>query len=171
MTTQLQALVRPFPSKFVKGNPSGGGSYVAHDVVEQRIMHALGRPPKTTLVEVTRGFVPGKAPNPKGSSQRAKDGTPDLPNAIVGIVLRMEATVDGEPWWAEECGDCEDPHNWPHDGARQKDAFSDAYKRCAMRLGVALHLWAQGEFYIDKALAADLESPAANPTLDAEAPA
>lgn len=154
----MQALVRPFPAKFVKGNPSGGGSYVAHDVVEQRIIHALGRPPKTTLVELLRGFVPAVEPDPRAkddpkASKRKRFGCPELAAAVVGVVLRMEATVDGEPWWAEEVGDCEDPHNWPHDGARAKDAFSDAYKRCAMRLGVALHLWAQQDFYIDKALA------------------
>lgn len=146
--SQLAKLVCPFPDKVVKTNPSGGGSYVAHPVVEQRIIDALGHPPSTSLVEVTRGHVAAIAANPQGSSKRAKEGRPALENAIVGIVLRMEATVDGKPWFAEEAGDCEDPHNWTTDGQRQKDAFSDAYKRCAMRLGVALHLWAQDAFYL-----------------------
>jgi hypothetical protein len=54
--------------------------------------------------------------------------------------------VDGIPVRVEEVGDCEQPHNWPHDGARLKDAMSDSLKRCAMRLGVTLHLWSGDEF-------------------------
>lgn len=147
----LTKLLHPFPGSMIERNPSGGGSYVAHPVVEQRLLDVVGIP-KTTVVQIIRGDVPGKAPDPKGSSARAKAGTPDLRDAVVGVVLRMEATVDGEPKWAEEAGDCEAPHNWPHDGARLKDAMSDAYKRCAMRLGVGLHLWAQEHFYLGSKL-------------------
>lgn len=151
----LTKLLHPFPSSMVERNPSGGGTYVSHPVVEQRILDVLGSV-TTELVELVRGHVPGKAPNPKGTSARAKAGTPDLPNAVVGVVLRMRAVVDGREVVAEEVGDCEEPHNWPHDGARAKDAFSDAYKRCAMRLGVGLHLWAQEHFYLgDKLLKQD----------------
>lgn len=145
---QLTMLVCPFPGSVIKTNPSGGGSYVAHPVVEQRIIDALGHPPHTSLVQIVRGDVPGKPGNPNGSSARAKAGTPDLTGVVVGCVLRMGMVIDGEQWWAEEAGDCEQPHNWPHDGARLKDAMSDAYKRCAMRAGVALHLWAQDAFYL-----------------------
>lgn len=141
-------LLHPFPSAVIQSNPSGGGSYVAHPVVEQRLIDVFGRAPSTVLVEVLRGLVPGKAPNPSGTSRRAKEGTPDLSGAVVGVVLRMTVTVDGQQVTVEEAGDCEQPHNWPHDGARLKDAMSDAYKRCAMRLGVGLHLWAQDDFYL-----------------------
>lgn len=147
----LTKLLHPFPAKVIKNNPSGGGSYVAHPVVEQRLLDVLG-PVTTELVELVRGDVKGKAPNPNGTSARAKAGTPDLTNAVVGCVLRMTATVDGRTVTVEEVGDCEEPNNWPHDGARAKDAFSDAYKRCAMRLGVGLHLWAQDDFYLGQKL-------------------
>lgn len=147
----LTKLLHPFPQRVIHKNPSGGGSYVKHAVVVQRILDVLG-PPDTSLVHVLRGVVPGKAPNPSGSSARAKAGTPDLTDAVVGVVLRMEAVIDGKPWFCEEVGDCEEPNNWPHDGARLKDAFSDAYKRCAMRAGVALHLWAQEDFYLSEKL-------------------
>lgn len=143
----LTKLLHPFPAAMIEKNPSGGGSYVSHPVVEQRILDVLGSV-TTELVEIIRGHVPGKAPDPKGSSARAKAGTPDLDGAVVGVVLRMSAVVDGRTVVVEEVGDCEAPHNWPHDGARAKDAFSDAYKRCAMRLGVGLHLWAQEHFYL-----------------------
>ena len=143
----LTKLLHEFPARVIQRNPSGGGSYVAHPVVEQRLLDVLGTV-DTELVQIVRGHVPGRAPNPSGKSARAKAGTPDLDGAVVGVVLRMRATVDGRPVVVEEVGDCEEPHNWPHDGARAKDAFSDAYKRCAMRLGVGLHLWAQDAFYL-----------------------
>jgi hypothetical protein len=38
------------------------------------------------------------------------------------------------------------------DGERLKHAASDALKRCAMRLGLGLHIWAQGSYFLDKAL-------------------
>lgn len=144
---QLTMLVCPFPSGVIKKNPSGGGTYVAHPVVEQRILDVLG-PVDFALVQVIRGNVAGRAPNPNGQSARAKAGTPDLEDVVVGVVCRMTATIDGRTVTVEEAGDCESPHNWDHDGNRIKDAMSDAYKRCAMRIGVALHLWADEHFYL-----------------------
>jgi hypothetical protein len=56
----------------------------------------------------------------------------------------------------EEVGDVEQPFNWFTDGARMKDAVSDAVKRCAMAFGVGLHLWSQfegkSEYFLDKQL-------------------
>jgi hypothetical protein len=144
---QLTKLVWPFPQSVIHTNPSGGGTYVAHSVVEQRLLDVLGCV-ETSVVQIIRGDVPGKAPDPDGKSQRAKTGTPDLKEAVVGVVLRMTAAIDGESVVVEEVGDCESPMNWPHDGARMKDAMSDAYKRCAMRLGCGLHLWAGDDFYL-----------------------
>lgn len=150
--SDLAKLCHPFPDRVIHRNPSGGGSYVKHSTVEQRILDVLG-PVDLALVEVIRGTVAGTPPNPNGSSARAKAGTPDLTGAVVGVVLRMSAMVDGRVVSVEEAGDCEQPHNWPHDGARMKDAMSDAYKRCAMRLGVGLHLWSQDDFYLAEKLA------------------
>jgi len=148
---QLTRLTIPFPDRVVHKNPSGGGTYVKHSTVQQRIMDVLGLV-DFEIAHIIRGHVDAKAPNPNGSSARAKAGSPALENAVVGVVARMTATVDGHLVTVEEAGDCEDPHNWPHDGARMKDAMSDAYKRCAMRLGVGLHLWSQDDFYIAKKL-------------------
>lgn len=159
---QLAALVRPFPSKFVHQNPSGGGSYVGHEVITQRLLHVLG-PFSTHVEQVLRGTVAGKPGDPNGKSDRARNGTPDLHDAVVGVLLSLTVEVDGRTVSVTEVGDCEQPHNWPHDGARMKDAMSDAIKRCAMRLGVGIHLWAQNEFYLDKALdtVAEKQEPAA----------
>lgn len=143
----LTKLLHPFPPSMIEKNPSGGGSYVSHPVVEQRILDVLG-PVDFSLVQVIRGSVAAIKPNPQGKSQRAKEGRPELEGAVVGVVARMTAVIDGRTVTVEEAGDCEEPHNWPHDGARMKDAMSDAYKRCAMRIGVGLHLWAQEHFYL-----------------------
>ena len=156
--SDLQALATQFPPSFIHGNPSGGGSYVKHTVITQRLLTNVG-PYDFELVQIVRGFVPGRAPNPQGKSQRAKDGVPDLTDAIVGAVCRLRCEVDGRTTTIEEVGDCEEPHNWPHDGARLKDAMSDSLKRCAMRLGLALHVWAQNEYFLDRALAQQTAGP------------
>ncbi len=139
---QLLALSAPFPQRVIKSNPSGGGSYVPHHLYAQRLLLHLGRY-DFTMVEVIRGHVAAKAPNPSGSSQRAKDGTPQIDNAVVGVVCRLTLEVDGHPVVIEDVGDCEDPNNWPHDGARLKDAMSDALKRCCARVGLGTHLYAK----------------------------
>lgn len=147
MTSQLARLARPFPDKYVHGNPSGGGSYVTHSVVNEKLLAVLG-PFGWELVRIVRGRV-----EPIG--KRKERGEPALEDAVVGAVCRLSAVVDGDAVCVEEVGDCEQPHNWPHDGARLKDAMSDALKRCAMRLGVGLHLWSQGEFSLYQQLVAD----------------
>lgn len=145
---QQTKLLHPFPAAVVHKNPGGGGDYVKHSTVEQRLLDVLGCPPDTTFVREIRGDAPGK---------KANDDP--LRNVVVGVILRMEATVDGHRVIVEEAGDCELPSNWRHDGARMKDAMSDAYKRCAMRLGVGLHLWSQDDFYLsDKMLKQDQEA-------------
>ena len=68
----------------------------------------------------------------------------------------MTLEIDGQIVTVEEAGECEQPFNWRTDGARMKDAVSDAVKRCAMAFGVGLHLWAQfegkSEYFLDKQL-------------------
>jgi hypothetical protein len=145
MVTQLERLARPFPSRLIHTNPSGGGSYVKHSVVTEKLLAVLG-PFSFELVEIVRGHVDAITPNPNGKSDRARRGAPALESGVVGAVCRLSAVVDGIPVRVEEVGDCEQPHNWPHDGARLKDAMSDSLKRCAMRLGVTLHLWSGDEF-------------------------
>lgn len=147
MSEQLRDLARPFPSSLVKSNPSGGGSYVKHSTIVQRLLQVCG-PFDFEVVELIRGHVAGQAPNPQGQSRRAKEGTPSLDNAVVGCRARLAVTIDGTRVEVVEVGDCESPNNWPHDGARAKDASSDALKRCAARLGLGLHLWAGDDYYL-----------------------
>ncbi len=78
MTEQLLDLSRPFPTRVIKSNPSGGGSYVPHPFYAQRLLMHLGHY-DFEMVEIIRGLVPAKAPNPNAESKRGKDGTPELP--------------------------------------------------------------------------------------------
>lgn len=164
--TQLERLAKPFPQRLIHSNPSGGGSYVKHSVVTEKLLAVVG-PFDFELVEVIRGDVEGTEPNPAGTSARAKRGTPALTGSIVGAVCRLSADVDGRRVRVEEVGDCESPHNWPHDGARLKDAMSDALKRCAMRLGVTLHLWSGAEFSLYEQLHAENAEGRGQATTDA----
>ena len=156
--TDLQQLAKPFPRKMIHSNPSGGGTYVKHHGYTQRLLLYTG-PYDFELVEVIRGDVAEKPPNPKGKSERARNGAPALSNVIVGVVMRLTVTVDGKVNRTEDVGDCEEPHNWPHDGARLKDACSDALKRCARHLGLGLHLYAQEEYVLSDALQVQADHP------------
>jgi hypothetical protein len=152
----LTQLARPFPRGFIESKD--GIDYVAHHVVTQRLLSVVG-PFDFELVEIIRGDVAEAAPIPNGRSRRARSGTPALHNIVVGGVWRLTCEIDGRRVRIEEIGDVGDVHNWPHDGARLKDAASDALKRCAMRLGLGLHLWAQEHYFLDRQLWTILEQP------------
>jgi hypothetical protein len=149
---QLVELARRFPDNYIETKDRQ--SYVAHHVVGQRLLSVVG-PYDYELVQVLRGDVPAVPPDPSGQSRRAKAGTPALHQAVTGAVWRLTCEVDGRRTQVEEVGDT-DPNNWPTDGARLKDAASDALKRCAMRLGLGLHLWAGDLYFLDKQLAPPL---------------
>lgn len=145
---QLLDLALPFPRRVVHEKPGGGGgSYVSHAVYAQRLLLHLGGY-SFTLVEIIRGHVAAKPATANRAAQ------PALDDAIVGVVMRLSVTVDGRDVVIEDVGDCEQPHNWTTDGARLKDATSDALKRCCARLGLGLHLYekAPGEFFLVDAL-------------------
>jgi hypothetical protein len=161
----LVELARRFPDGFVERKD--GNDYVAHHVVNQRLLSIVG-PFDFELVEVVRGDVAAVAPDPQGRSRRAKAGTPALHNVVVGGVWRLTCTVDGRRVRVEEVGDVGDVHNWSHDGARLKDAASDALKRCAMRLGLGLHLWAQEHYFLDRQIRAILGQEQPDSAAEAE---
>ena len=129
---QLYDLSRRFPDKFIHKNPSGFGDYIQHSVIRQRLLSVLGAY-STDVVETIYD-----------------DGI------ITGVVLKLSCNIDGKDISVVEAGDVENPTNWKTNGARMKDAMSDAIKRCAMALGVGLHLWSQigdeDEYFLDKQL-------------------
>lgn len=162
--SQLRELARPFPNNYIHKNPSGGGSYVTHSVVVQRLLMVCG-PFDFSIREVLRGDVAAIPANPQGKSERAKQGRPALVDAVVGCIGELSVVIDGQRVTVSDVGDCEDPHNWPHDGARLKDAASDAIKRCAARIGLGLHLWADDEFFLYNKL---MDQDAGEPSLALE---
>ena len=127
---QLRRLARRFPDKLV--DRKGQFDYVEHAVITQVLLAEVG-PFDFTLAQVIR----------------SADGM------VTGAVCRLTCTVDGRVTTIEEVGDVERPQSKGTDGARLKDAFSDALKRCAMRLGLGLHLWAQENYFLDRALEAE----------------
>jgi len=135
---QLHELSRRFPDKFIHKNPSGFGDYIQHSVIRQRVLTVLGAY-STDIVETL--YDEG---------------------IITGVILKLSCVIDGKEISVVEAGDVENPTNWKTNGARMKDAMSDAIKRCAMALGVGLHLWSQidgeDEYFLDKQLEKELNA-------------
>jgi hypothetical protein len=136
--TQLHELSRPFPAALVKKAPTGKyGSYVPHSTVTERLLSIVG-PFDLRIVEILRGHDTGH---------------------IEGAIIELTVMIDDQRVTVQEAGDCEQPTNWKTDGARLKDAVSDGVKRCSMRVGLGLHLWSQGDYFLEKQLEKD-DSPA-----------
>ena len=128
MSEQLYELARPFPDRLVKQKPGKfAASYVEHSVISQRLLEVVGAHTFTVDTPVL---------NPDG--------------VIVGCLATLEVMVDGDFVTITEVGDVEHPGT--NNASNLKNAASDALKRCAMRLGVGLHLWSQDNYYLDKAL-------------------
>jgi hypothetical protein len=127
---QLYELSRPFPESLVKTKPGKfTAAFVEHSVIVQRLLEVLG--PYTFTVDTP-------VANPDG--------------VIVGCLATLEVMVDGDFVTVTEVGDCE--HPGASNAQNLQMAASSAFKRCAMRLGCGLHLWAgDGSYYLDKALA------------------
>ncbi len=129
--TQLQQLAEPFPPHLVKAPPKGKyGSYVPHSAVTERLLAVVG-PFSTNIREVIY----------------------DGESNVVGCILEVTAEIDGRYVTVQEAGDAENQGGRKNNGALLKDASSDAIKRCAMRLGLGLHLWSQGDYFLDQFLA------------------
>jgi hypothetical protein len=128
MSEQLYELSRPFPQSLVKQKPGKfAASYVEHSVVSQRLLEVVG-PHDFAIDRIVT--------------------SPD--GVVVGCTATLTVEVDGRRVSITEVGDVERPGD--NNGSNLKNASSDALKRCAMRLGVGLHLWSQDNYYLDKAL-------------------
>jgi hypothetical protein len=139
---QRTRLARPFPARYVKKPPQGKyGSYVPHDVITQALLAILG-PFDLEIGEPILG--------PTGK--------------VEGVLVTIRTTIDGTTVAVTEAGDCENPDNWKTQGARLKDCISDGLKRCAMRLGLGLHLWSGDDYFLFQ----QLSSPAAGDPVTVE---
>lgn len=134
--TQLYELSRPFPKHLIKEPPKGKfGSYVPHSTISERLLSIVGP-----------------------YDMRITDTFTNTEGQIEAVILEMVFTIDGRTVTIQEVGDCEQPTNWKTMGGQLKDAVSDGIKRCAMRVGCGLHLWSQGDYFLEIQLAKELEA-------------
>jgi hypothetical protein len=141
----LHELAKPFPQKYIHKNPTGFGDYIQHSVIRQRLLSVLG-PFEQRVVQVFKEEMTDKQGKTK--------------TVTTGVVLEMTFNIAGRDISVQEVGDVEQPFNWKTEGARMKDAVSDAVKRCAMAIGCGLHLWARhegkSEYFLDQQLGKEL---------------
>ncbi len=143
---QLSRLVQPIPEQYVKRDPGSGEPYVPHGVIKQFLLYILG-PYDLEQVAIHRGDVLSRVKRDDAPPFTDEHSAVLLHNVIVGATYRLTCEIDGRRTMVEQTGDVDKATNWPHDGARLKDAESDAIKRCTPLLGLGLHLWA-GELYV-----------------------
>lgn len=126
--SQLSELARKFPDSHVKSKPGGyNAPYVDHAVINQRLLQVVG--PFDWNV---REFI------------TSREGL------IVGCVGTLSCEIDGRQVTVSEVGDVANPKD--ANGENAQIASSQAFKRCAMRLGLGLHLWSGELYFLDKAL-------------------
>ena len=126
MKTVLRDLVKRIPQAYVKTKPGGfQADYVSHADIQQILLAKLGP-----------------------CTQEVKELIYNAEGQLQGCILRMTYEIDGETVVIEEAGDVERPG--ANNGSNAKNAVSDAVKRCAMRVGVGLHLWSQENYVLDK---------------------
>lgn len=156
--SQLRELAQPFDRALIKRAPQGKhGDYVPHPTINERLLEVLG-PFTFELVEIVRGFA--AEIKTKNNTFAARE------NAVVGVVARLTVEIDGRTVSIEEVG-AEDNPAMKGDGDNLKTSMSDALKRCAMRLGLGLHLWSDA-YYLDQAL--DAQGHEAKPSKPASEP-
>ena len=126
MQQQLRDLVKRIPQSYVKTKPGGfQADYVSHADIQQILLAKVG----PVSQEVTQIIY-------------------NSDHVLQGCVLRCTFVIDGETVVVEEAGDVERPGS--NNGSNLKNAVSDAIKRCAMRVGVGLHLWSQENYVLDQ---------------------
>lgn len=145
--TQLRELAEPFPSQMIDRVKKRNGpavDTVSHFHVEQKALAVVG-PHTFRLVDLIRGYIPEWVDRNGNVRMLAR------PNGVVGVTAELTAVIDGVTATIVEVGTVDDPR-LENDAENAKKALSDAYKRCWMRLGLGLHLWAGDYYVLPKAL-------------------
>lgn len=144
--SDLERLAIPFPQQHIEAVSRGGRqvSYVSWAVVQQRLLGTVG-PVEQCIVEIVRGDLDAV----ESSSGRS---WPARTNVIVSVVVEFTYRIDGRDVVIQEVGTPEGAYMQAHDGDRLKTAVSDATKRAAARVGVGLHLWSRGTWFLPRML-------------------
>lgn len=137
---QLTKLAQPFPSNWIEKAPGGHGDFINHAVINQRLLQIIGPFSFRVIREIYDG------------------------DRITGAVGELACEIDNQYVTVQEIGDADnlkdkqDAYVDKTNGAALKKASSDAFKRCAMRLGVGLELWSKDNYTLfDKLKAAEDE--------------
>lgn len=139
--SQLRKLAERIPDRYV-GKSDKGMDAADHTVITQ-MLHLFVPGWSFEIVQVLRSEVPEKT----GNNKTWPGGM-----FVTGCIGRLTVTLDGERVVVDEAGGCELAGMKDGDGERLKHAASDALKRCAMRLGLGLHIWAQDAYFLDRSL-------------------
>lgn len=139
--SQLAELAKPIPPKYVTKSDKGLDA-ADHTVITQ-LLHLRAPGWSFEIKEVLRSEVPEKI----GKSSTWAGGY-----FVTGCIGRLSCEIDGTAVVIEESGGVENAGMKDGDGERLKHAASDALKRCAMRIGLGLHIWAQQAYFLDRAL-------------------
>ena len=130
--TQLARLSRVWSGKFIKTRSMGGGreeSYVPHSSVIERLLQVCG--PYDWDFDVIYSE-----------------------NVPVSIKGKLTVTIDGKTVTVTGAGTGQNKNE--DIGEQIKKMESDAFKRAAMKLGLALHLWSQDDYFLDTQLSKEL---------------
>ena len=134
----LRELAKPFQGLVKGAAPGKFGDYVEHSAVTQRLLLHCGPYDQTVVREIY------------------DDSHKEYGSCLTGVVLELKLKIDGEIVTIQEGGSVDKPYKVTNrktgermnNGERLKLAISDAHKRCAMRVGLGLHLWAQDDYFL-----------------------
>ena len=132
MHTQLYHLSRRFPEKYVGKKGTRGDKYINHAIIKQRLLEVCGGYDFRIIREIYDG------------------------DTLTGCVGELRVVIDGTTNVIQEYGDLEQPQN--NNGANAKHCASDAFKRCAMHIGLGLHVWIDEQYFLEKKLLAKNET-------------
>lgn len=131
MSRQLTKLSQPFPKELINKAPKGGADYIGHAIITQRLLEIVG----PFSFRIDREIYDGEL--------------------LTGAVCTLTVQIDHKWVEIQEAGDCDSDvvkatgeYVTKGNGARLKNASSDAFKRCAMRAGVGLHLWSKDDYFL-----------------------
>lgn len=129
--TQLARLSKVWSGKFVKSRKVGGReeAYVPHSLVAERLLQVCG--PYDWDFDVIY--------------------SENIPVAVKG---KLTVTIDDKEVTVVGAGTPQ--NNSESVGEQIKKMESDAFKRAASKVGVALHLWSQEGYFLDKVLSKEL---------------
>ena len=134
---QLKELATPFSGLIKDPAPGKFGNYVEHSAVTQRLLLHCGPYDQTVVREIY-------------------DEHKEYGKVLTAVVLQLTLYIDGNKVEIQEVGHCDKPYKITNkktgermtNGERIKNAVSDAHKRCAMRVGLGLHLYAQDDYFL-----------------------